>query len=279
MQHPLRVLIVGDSSASRVMTRRCFELAAPGSTSIIEAQDGAQALRVLARESVDLIVTDMSMPTTDALDFIRAVKSDQRLSATSLMALASTPTGPIQISHQAFGADMYLQKPISPERVERILRIVDVDRAVALREAGEYAVTETLAKMAFIDAVPVAPPGETGSAELFSVYVSSGCSFRLILDLPSALKRAIAENIHGPTEETLSWHHSDDCLLELTGVVAEAFGTRYWGEGSTFTVTAPQTLIGTAASDRTDEAWSCWFESGASVFALHLVSVSGIIGL
>ncbi len=45
----------------------------------LDAADGDQALKVLAENSVDLIITDINMPHKDGYELITAVKADEKL--------------------------------------------------------------------------------------------------------------------------------------------------------------------------------------------------------
>jgi serine/threonine protein kinase/CheY-like chemotaxis protein len=68
----LRVLVVDDSAVARTHIR--MVLAGLGVREFVEAADGAEAMAVLEKEAVDLVVTDYNMPRLDGralIDYIR----------------------------------------------------------------------------------------------------------------------------------------------------------------------------------------------------------------
>jgi len=49
-----------------------------GFSNFIEAEDGVIALKTLEKEKVDLIISDWIMPNMNGLEFLKAVKKDDR---------------------------------------------------------------------------------------------------------------------------------------------------------------------------------------------------------
>ncbi|PLX84137.1 MAG: hypothetical protein C0614_05225 [Desulfuromonas sp.] len=68
---PATVLVVDDQPGLRQMVR--FALQLQGFV-VIEAEDGVQALELLNRQQVSVLVTDWMMPNMDGLGLIRAVR-------------------------------------------------------------------------------------------------------------------------------------------------------------------------------------------------------------
>ena len=66
-----RVLMVDDSAASRMIIKRCFEIAGYGDSEYYEAEDGLKALSFLQENKVDLILSDLKMPKIDGYTLIR----------------------------------------------------------------------------------------------------------------------------------------------------------------------------------------------------------------
>jgi two-component system cell cycle sensor histidine kinase/response regulator CckA len=63
------VLVVDDESMVRTLVRRMLE---PGMYSVVEAEDGESALRLIERgqPAIDLVLTDLVMPGIDGSDII-----------------------------------------------------------------------------------------------------------------------------------------------------------------------------------------------------------------
>ena len=66
-----RVLIVDDSSVMRKIVERTLRQAGLELGEVLEANNGAEGLAILQEKSVDLILTDINMPTMDGLEFVR----------------------------------------------------------------------------------------------------------------------------------------------------------------------------------------------------------------
>ena len=67
-----RLLVVDDESSLLAMLRRLFTR---NGFEVFTARNVDQALALLDREPVDIVVTDMVMPGKDGLDLIEAVKA------------------------------------------------------------------------------------------------------------------------------------------------------------------------------------------------------------
>ncbi|MET0388584.1 MAG: response regulator, partial [Polyangiales bacterium] len=66
-----RVLVIDDEVNVRQAIVRVLSNAG---YKVLSANDGDEALRLLDRESVDLIVTDLAMPNTDGMTVLRTVR-------------------------------------------------------------------------------------------------------------------------------------------------------------------------------------------------------------
>jgi len=116
-----KVLIVDDSSTSRMITRRCFEMASAGPICFVEAPDGAAALALLQEQNVDLIVTDINMPKMDGMTFVWKVKMNKRLESKPIIVLSSMKNERMQSALAGLGVTSFVQKPISPAKLAEIL--------------------------------------------------------------------------------------------------------------------------------------------------------------
>ena len=66
------ILCVDDDAASQRIVERVLRAGVPDAR-VTLAGDGTQALQVLDRESVDLLITDLSMPGMDGIELLRRV--------------------------------------------------------------------------------------------------------------------------------------------------------------------------------------------------------------
>jgi len=129
----LKVLVVEDDQALRklfctVLTKHNYQT--------VEAENGEEALDVLDRESVSLIITDVMMPEMDGYEFSSLVRDYDK----KVPILMITAKSEINDKQQGFksGIDDYMVKPIDVNemifRVEALLRRAEVinDRQVVL---------------------------------------------------------------------------------------------------------------------------------------------------
>jgi two-component system cell cycle response regulator len=125
-----RVLIVDDARVVRAVVARCLGGAGYETE---EAADGAEALRRLATESYDVVITDLRMPQLGGLELLASVK---RLAPTvEVIILTGTHAQDMSCAVKALrlGAHDYLTKPpSSPDEV-----VLTVQRAVEKKRLHE----------------------------------------------------------------------------------------------------------------------------------------------
>lgn len=81
--------------------------------SVITALNGQEALNVLERESVQLIISDIMMPVLDGYELCRIVKTQFDYCHLPVILLTSKNTLPSKIEGLEAGADAYIEKPFS----------------------------------------------------------------------------------------------------------------------------------------------------------------------
>ena len=115
-----RILVVDDDEESRALVRVALEREG---FSVLEAGDGAEALELVTKESPDLVVLDVNLPTMggfDVLSRLRLVHSVPVIMVTGRDGETDRVLG------LELGADDYVVKPFAPReltsRVRAILR-------------------------------------------------------------------------------------------------------------------------------------------------------------
>ncbi len=89
---------------------------------VVEAEDGNQALAAVQGALPDLILMDLSIPGVDGWECTRRLKADPRTKAIPIIALtAHAMRGDEERAMQA-GCDAYLSKPISPKKVIEVVK-------------------------------------------------------------------------------------------------------------------------------------------------------------
>ena len=108
-------LIVDDSSVVRKVIIRTIGMTALDVNSIIEAENGQQALEKLKESWVDLIFLDINMPVMNGLQFMEALRADSTFCDTPVI-IVSTEGSKERIERlNELGIKAYLRKPTSPE--------------------------------------------------------------------------------------------------------------------------------------------------------------------
>lgn len=118
---PPRALIVDDATTVRLYHRRILEDAG---WTVMEAENGMEALERAAGQEVDLMLVDVNMPVMDGYSFIRRVRSGTE-NAIVPCVMISTEAQLID-SDQAFcaGANHYMVKPARPEQLLPVLSLL-----------------------------------------------------------------------------------------------------------------------------------------------------------
>jgi two-component system chemotaxis response regulator CheY len=115
------VLLVDDSSTMRKIIGRSLRQAGIDFDNIFEAGDGLEALEVLEREKVDIVLSDINMPNMDGISFLRE-KADRPGIKDIPVLMISTETGEDIIGEaKALGAVGAIKKPFTPDKVNEVL--------------------------------------------------------------------------------------------------------------------------------------------------------------
>jgi len=113
------ILIADDSPTMRAMLVSTIEML--GDYRIVEASSGFEALRLLPREKVDLILTDINMPDINGLELISYLRNNSNYLSIPVF-IISTEGGQKDIEKgKLLGANEYLIKPFDPNRLQSLI--------------------------------------------------------------------------------------------------------------------------------------------------------------
>jgi DNA-binding NtrC family response regulator len=133
-QSIVSVLIVDDQELVRGLCQQVIE--SLGYRSFV-AESGDEALQILEREAVDIVITDLKMPGMSGIELLERVKaSNPRVEVIIMTGYASVPSA---VQAMKLGASDYIVKPFSSEEmkllVERLATTLDLkDENRYLRE-------------------------------------------------------------------------------------------------------------------------------------------------
>lgn len=119
------LMIVDDSPAMRAFISRVVELSGLDVGKCLLASNGQEALDLLREHWVDIIITDINMPTMNGEEFVRCLEKDEMLRSVPVL-VVSTDGSEHRVQRMlSLGAKGYVRKPFSPEllreRVEQLL--------------------------------------------------------------------------------------------------------------------------------------------------------------
>lgn len=118
-------LLVDDSSMMNQIVVGNLVLLGVSMVNIFTAVNGQDALNVLRKSKVDLVISDFNMPVMNGLDLFKAIKADPTLANTKFMMLTGETEAHMLKQFIAEGVESLLLKPFTSDkfqkRVEQLL--------------------------------------------------------------------------------------------------------------------------------------------------------------
>ena len=119
-------LVVDDSPVMRQLI--VFALSRIKNIAVTEADDGVVAIKKLAAEHFDLIVTDINMPIMNGLKLIKHVRSDERHKSVPIIVITTEGGDEDRQRAMALGATAYVTKPIqAPTVVATVKELLELE--------------------------------------------------------------------------------------------------------------------------------------------------------
>ena len=117
-----RLLLVDDSRVTREMERRILEDAG---FRVEVAADGDEALRRLAVEAFDCLVTDIEMPNLDGFELTAQLRQIERFAHLPIVVVSTRESSEDRLRGLRAGADAYLTKQslVATDLVETVRRL------------------------------------------------------------------------------------------------------------------------------------------------------------
>jgi len=86
--------------------------------SILKAEDGSEAIKLLETEAVQLVISDVMMPVMDGFELCKIIKSNFEYSHIPVILLTAKNNIQSKIEGLELGADAYIEKPFSKEHLQ-----------------------------------------------------------------------------------------------------------------------------------------------------------------
>ncbi len=84
---------------------------------VVTAENGREALEVLEKQTVDMIICDVMMPEMDGYSLVSAIRSDPKTSWIPVLFLSAKGQSQDRVKGLNIGADVYMVKPFEPEEL------------------------------------------------------------------------------------------------------------------------------------------------------------------
>lgn len=108
-----------DSAAMRAMLVAVIEPLCE--CQIVEATSGFEALRLLPRERIDLILTDINMPDINGLELISYLRSNPNYSSIPVFIISTESSLNDMEKGKQLGAAEYVVKPFDPVHLQHLI--------------------------------------------------------------------------------------------------------------------------------------------------------------
>ena len=115
----LRTLIVDDSSVMRKIVARALQQGGVAMAEVLEAGNGAEALDILRRQKVDLVLSDINMPVMDGLEFVRQLQTLENGKGIPVVMITTEGSESHVMEAISCGARGYIRKPFTPDQMKQ----------------------------------------------------------------------------------------------------------------------------------------------------------------
>src|SRR5262245_9196373 len=91
---------------------------------VLEARDGAEAMKMAREETPDLVVLDVMMPNMNGWEVARALRQDPQLRDVGIVMLTAIGEHINELTSPLYGADEYIDKPFDFSDLEQKVALV-----------------------------------------------------------------------------------------------------------------------------------------------------------
>jgi two-component system chemotaxis response regulator CheY len=117
-----RALVVEDSTTMRHLI--VFALKRMKQLTVVEADDGVEALRKLQADKYDLLITDINMPVMDGFKLVSMVRNDASMKGMPIIVITTEGGEDDRKRAIALGANAYISKPVQAPVVANTVKML-----------------------------------------------------------------------------------------------------------------------------------------------------------
>lgn len=115
----MKILIVDDSTAMRMIVRKTLRLAGFEGHDFSETDDGAKALAAIKSAKPDLVLSDWNMPNMTGIELLETLTKDGVKVKFGFITTEATPE--MRARASTAGASFLISKPFTPESFKEAL--------------------------------------------------------------------------------------------------------------------------------------------------------------
>jgi two-component system chemotaxis response regulator CheY len=116
-----RILVVDDSAVSRRMVCRAISMSGLDVGEILEASNGQEALDLLSKTWVDIVLADINMPVMTGAEMVQEMAKRDFMSVTPVIIISSEKSEKRMEEMLGLGVHTYLSKPFRPEQIKQVV--------------------------------------------------------------------------------------------------------------------------------------------------------------
>ncbi|MGC8768371.1 response regulator [Calditerrivibrio sp.] len=117
------IITVDDSSTMRRIIKNTLQKL--GFSNILEAGNGIEGLDVLAKNKVDLVITDWNMPEMDGLTFVKSIRAKPEYKELPILMVTTEAAKEDILTALRSGVNNYIVKPFTPETLqEKVFKLL-----------------------------------------------------------------------------------------------------------------------------------------------------------
>lgn len=134
-----KILVVEDNEELLALMHQMLN----GKYQVLTAKNGKQALNIIMKEELDLVVSDVMMPIMDGIELTKHIKEDENYWQLPVILLSAKNKDEDKTEGYATGADAYVTKPFKFEELE-----VRIDALIANRRKMKTTFAKDAEKLA-----------------------------------------------------------------------------------------------------------------------------------
>lgn len=117
----VKILLVDDHNVNFFVMMGILEKLGFSRANIKTADDGFEAIAILRKDDINLVITDKEMPRIDGLTLLKEIKNDTELYKIPVILNSGTATPELEEQAILFGAVGFFPKPYDIKEVEAVI--------------------------------------------------------------------------------------------------------------------------------------------------------------